>query len=110
MAGLKLAGFFLLIGFVGACHPRPTHELVLADVAMKAAQKAKADSLVPDSFRKAENFFLRAKKDYSEGYFDAAARHANDARLLAEQAEFQAFKKQSQIRGRADEPSDSGGN
>jgi len=88
------------MGVVGGCHPRPVDDLALADVALKAAQKAKADSFAPDTFRKAENYYLRAKKDYSEGYFDSAKKFANDARLAAEQAEFQALYKQTQVRGK----------
>ena len=91
-----------LIGF-DACHPRPIHDLSLANLALKAAQKAKADSLAPDSYRKAENYYLRSRKDYAEGYFDSAKKYANEARLAAEQAEYQALFKQTQVRGRPDE-------
>jgi hypothetical protein len=71
--------------------------LALADVAIKAAQKVKADSLAPDLFRKAENHYLRAKKDYTDGYFDSCKKFANQARMLAEQAEYKALLKQTQI-------------
>ena len=40
-------GLLIIVGLV-ACHPRPTEELAIADVALKAAQKVKADSLAPD--------------------------------------------------------------
>jgi hypothetical protein len=89
----------VLASFLGACHPRPVEELALADTALRAAQKSKADSLAPDAFRKAENYLLRAKKDYSEGYFDSCRSHADEARRLAEQAEYQAHRKQNQIGG-----------
>lgn len=71
---------------------------MLADVALRAAQKVKADALAPDLFRKAENHFLRAKKDYAEGYYDSCKKNANEARMLAEQAEFGSLKKQTQLR------------
>lgn len=89
---------FLFLGFT-ACVTRPVEDLVLADVALRAAQKVKADALSPDSFRKAENFFLRAKKDYAEGYFESCKKYATDARVMAEQAEYKALLKQSQIKG-----------
>ena len=91
-----------LIGcvFATSCVHRPIDQLVLADAALKAAQKAKADAMAPDAFRKAENYFLRAKKDYSEGYFDSSLKFADEARRTAEQAEFQALLKQTQVKGR----------
>lgn len=87
--------FFLL--FAG-CQHKPIEQLVFADAAIKAAQKAKADSLAPDLFRKAENYFLRAKTDYEEGYFDSCYKFANEARLAAEQAEYQSLLKQSKAK------------
>lgn len=88
----------LLFLFVLGCSSKPVTELVLADVALKAAQKAKADSLATDFFRKAENHYLRAKKDYREGYFESCRRYANEARILAEKAEYRAILKQAQIK------------
>lgn len=87
---------------VVACHPRPIDDLALADVAIKAAGRAKADALAPDTYRKAENFFLRAKKDYSDGYFESCRKNSDEARKQAELAEFQALKKQNQIKAPGD--------
>lgn len=105
---LVLIIFSLLLG---ACASRPIEELILADVAVKAAQKVKADALAPDAFRKAENHYLRAKKDYTDGYFDSSRKFANEARLLAEQAEYKALYKQNQVRSRStsDEDGSRGG-
>lgn len=89
-----------LILFLVGCHPRPTEDLILADVAIKAAQKVKADSLSSELYRRAENHYLRAKKDYGEGYYDSCRKHAKDARIFAEQAEYQALQKQTQIKGK----------
>lgn len=106
-----LLGFFAtfvgLLGMFGlsACQSRPVVDLALADVAIKAAQKSKADALAPDAYRKAENHYLRAKKDFTDGYYDSAKNYAKKARLLAEQAEYKALFKQSQLKGPADEPS-----
>lgn len=95
-----------LLGLVvlSACHPRPVEELVLADVSLKAAQKVKADVLAPDAYRQAENYYLRAKKDYNEGYFESAKKFAVEARQTAEQAEYRALLKQSQLRSGGTEP------
>jgi hypothetical protein len=81
--------------------------MTLADTAIKAAQKAKADALAPDDYRRAENFYLRAKRDYAEGYFQSARKFARDARIAAERAEFTALKKQAQLR--STDPSADGG-
>lgn len=72
--------------------------MALADVALKSAQKAKADVLSPDVYRRAENYYLRAKKDFTEGYFDSCRKFANEARLLAEQAEYQSLLRQSKTK------------
>ncbi len=90
--------FFVVLG----CQSRPVKELALADVAIRAAQKAKAESLSTDEFRRAENFYLRAKKDYSDGYYDSSRKHASEARLAAERAEYSALLKQQKTKGRDD--------
>lgn len=92
------------------CQSRPVVELALADVAIKAAQKSKADALAPDAYRKAENHYLRAKKDFTDGYFDSAKEYAKKARTLAEQAEYKSLLKQSQLKGPSgDEAAPAGG-
>lgn len=84
---------------ISACHPRPVEDMVLADVALKSAQKVKADVLAVEQFRQAENFYLRAKKDYTEGYYDSAKKFANESRMMAEQAEYRALVRQNQLKG-----------
>ncbi|MCB0404290.1 MAG: DUF4398 domain-containing protein [Bdellovibrionales bacterium] len=100
---LKNSNTFLLFAavlvFLAGCNSKPIHELILADTAIKAAQKAKADSLATDLYRKAENNFLRAKQDYREGYYDSCRNFADTARQTAEQAEYQALLKQSKMKG-----------
>jgi hypothetical protein len=100
----QLFAFSALIFLVG-CESRPVKELALADVAIRSAQKVKAESLSTDDFRRAENYFLRAKKDFSEGYFDSSRKYAQEARLAAERAEFSALQKQQKLKGRDDSPS-----
>ncbi len=90
--------FVVLVGLLAACSSRPIEEISLADVALKAAQKNKADVLAPDVFRRAENYYLRSKKDYQDGYFDSSRKYANEARLAAEQAEYKALLKQTQVK------------
>lgn len=100
----KLLSFTFLLFSIGACTQRPVVDLTLADVALKAAQKVRADSLAPDQYRQAENFFLRAKKDFAEGYYDSCKKYATQARLLAEQAEYRSLLKQNQVKTRTGVP------
>lgn len=100
-------GIFILLGLV-SCHPRPVDELALADVALKAAQKVKADALAPDFFRKAENFYLRAKKDFADGYYESCKKFAGQARLMAEKAEYRSLQRQLQMKAKPVEGSSSG--
>lgn len=88
----------LFLGMAG-CHPRPIDDMILADVALKAAQKVKAEVLAPDTFRRAENYYLRAKKDFNEGYFESAKKYAHQARQTAERAEYQSVMKQMELKG-----------
>lgn len=100
-------GILIVLG-LAACHPRPIEDLAIADVALKAAQKVKADALAPDFYRKAENFYLRAKKDFAEGYYDSCKKFANQARLMAEKAEYRALQRQTNIRPKVGDEDSSG--
>lgn len=100
-------GLLILLG-LAACHPRPIEDLAIADVAIKAAQKVKADSLAPDFYRKAENFYLRAKKDFAEGYYDSSQKFAKQARLMAEKAEYRSLQRQSQSKIKVNDEESSG--
>lgn len=93
-----LATIVLAFGLIG-CESRPVKELALADVAIRSAQKVKAESLATDDFRRAENFYLRAKKDFSEGYFDSCRKYATEARISAEKAEYTSLLKQQKAKG-----------
>ena len=64
----------------------------------KLAQKAKADRLAPDLFRKAENYYLLAKKDYKEGYYDACIKHATQSRITSEKAEYETLLKKAKLK------------
>lgn len=96
--GLVFAAFLL-----SGCESRPIKELALADVAIRSAQKVKAESLATDEFRRAENYYLRAKKDYADGYYDSSRKYAVDARLSAERAEYTALAKQQKVKARDSE-------
>jgi|GEM_PF-5496222 len=88
--------------FITACQSRPVRELAIADVALKSAQKVKADALAPDAYRQAENYYLRAKKDFVDGYFDSSRKYADLARTSAEKAEYLSLLKQSKLKAQSD--------
>jgi hypothetical protein len=100
--------FGLISLAVLSCSQRPIEQLSLADVAIKAAQKARADSFASETYRRAENYYLRAKKDYNEGYFDSAKKNADEARRLAEQSEYQAIYKQNKAKDKIISPTGGG--
>jgi len=97
---VKAAFALIPLLFLVGCESRPVKELALADVAIRSAQKVKAEALATDEFRRAENFYLRAKKDYADGYFDSSKKYAIEARLSAERAEYAALYKQQKVKGR----------
>ena len=99
MAKVILPNLIALILLAG-CISRPVEDLIFAEVALKAAQKAKAESLAQETYRQAENYYLRAKKDYNESYFDSCKNNAHLARRLAEQAEYKSLLKQSQLKNK----------
>lgn len=88
--------------FFTACQSRPVRELAIADVALKSAQKVKADALAPDAYRQAENYYLRAKKDFADGYFDSSRKYADLARTSAEKAEYLSLLKQSKLKAQSE--------
>lgn len=89
---------------LASCQSRPVRELALADVALKSAQKVKADALAPDAFRQAENYYLRAKKDYVDGYYDSSRKYAEQARTQAEKAEYLSLVKQAKLKNPSSAP------
>lgn len=60
--------------------------------AIRAAREVHADELSPDLYRRANEFFFKAKREYKFKNFKEAKLLAEQARKLAEQAEFDAAK------------------
>ncbi len=63
-----------------------THE------AIRAAQEVQADTLAPELFRQATEWFFRAKREYKFKNFYLAKEYAEKARRLAEQAEYESLR------------------
>jgi len=60
--------------------------------ALKAAREVQADTLAPELFRQANEWFMRAKREYKLKNFQIADEYAHKARYFAEQAEFEAMR------------------
>jgi hypothetical protein len=67
---------------------RPSQEMADAAAALKAAREVQADTNSTDYFRLAEEMFFKARQEYRLKNFARAKKHAEQARELAEKAEF----------------------
>lgn len=61
-------------------------------VAIQAAKEVKADSLAPELYRQANEWFFLASQDYRLKNFHEARKHVEKARIFAERAEFEAIR------------------
>ena len=89
---------FLTLFTLGACGlgtTRPKVEMSLAQAAFMAAKEAGADVHASNTFRKAEDYYLRAKSAYRRKYFNKAQEYALLSKKFAEQAEYQAIRKKA---------------
>lgn len=66
---------------------RPVQEMSYAAAALRAAREVQSETLSPDQYRRAQELFEEAKKEYLYKDFYQARSHANQARVLAEKAE-----------------------
>jgi len=88
--------FALIISVLGACGiatTRPKLEMRLAQTAFISARDAKAQTLAPGLFRKAEFYYLKAKSSYKRKYFNKAKQYAVLSKRFSEKAEFIARRK-----------------
>jgi hypothetical protein len=94
---MRLSLLFLLfiLGACGLTTTRPKIEMSLAQSAFLAAKEAGADVHAPNTFRKAEDFYLRAKSSYRRKYFSKAKEYALASKKFSEQAEYQAVRKKA---------------
>ena len=70
-------------------------EMTIASAAFTAATAAKAQTLSPAMYRKAEFFFLKAKSAYRRKYFNKAKQYALLSQRYSERAEFLARHKEA---------------
>jgi hypothetical protein len=91
---LKTKNFFSLIVIIlfTACATtdKPIKPMIFASAAMKAADRARAERLAPDLYRRAEVKFWAAKTNYLQRNFEPAEKNATEAKRLFEKAETKA--------------------
>lgn len=84
--------FCALFLVLAACQTgqKPVKPMIFASSAMKAADRARAERLAPDLYRRAEVRYWAAKTDYLQRNFESAGKNATEAKRLFERAEIRA--------------------
>jgi Domain of unknown function (DUF4398) len=88
----------LLYIFITACGlttTRPKVEMSYAQAAFMAAKESGADVHASSLFRKAEDYYLKAKSAYRRKYFNKAKEFALLSKKYSEQAEYAAVRKKA---------------
>ncbi len=88
----------LLCIFISACGlttTRPKVEMSYAQAAFMAAKESGADVHASSLFRKAEDYYLKAKSAYRRKYFNKAKEFALLSKKYSEQAEYSAVRKKA---------------
>ena len=70
---------------------RPRQEMANTAAAIRAAREVSADSVAPEFFREAEEWYFKARQEYRLKNFARSRDAADRARVAAEKAEFQAI-------------------
>ena len=71
---------------------RPVQEMSDTTAAIRAAKEVQADTLAPELYRQANEWFAKARKEYKFKNFSFAQEYVLRARRFAEQAEIEAIK------------------
>lgn len=85
----------IIFGACGLTTTRPKIEMSLAQAAFMAAKEAGADVHASSQFRKAEDYYLKAKSAYRRKYFNKAKEYAILSKKYSEQAEYSAVRKKA---------------
>ncbi|MCM2279664.1 MAG: DUF4398 domain-containing protein [Oligoflexia bacterium] len=97
-AGSSVWAFVLALGLslgTASCSifaTRPVQEMSDAAAAIRAAREVQAETLSPEYFRQANEWFGKARREYKFRNFHEARAYIKKARRYAEQAEFEAIR------------------
>ena len=84
---------FLFCGFgCSMLATRPVLEMAQTGSALRAAKEVQADTLSPEYFRQAKEWFFRARHEYQFKNFKLAKEYADRARYFAEHAEYDSVR------------------
>ncbi len=92
---LILLTSLIILGSCGLATTRPKVEMSLAQAAFMAAKEAGADVHAPSLFKKAEDFYLKAKSSYRRKYFNKAKDYAVLSKKFSEEAEYASVRKKA---------------
>lgn len=84
--------FATLISGCSLLATRPVQDMSDTAAALRAAREVQADVLAPELYRKANELFFKARREYKFKNFEEARSLAIQSRRLAEQAEFDAMR------------------
>jgi hypothetical protein len=89
--GLAIAPIF----FISSCSitaVRPSQEMSNMEVSLRAAKEVNADVLAPELYRSAQETATKARHEYRYKNFEIAKKYADQGRIYAERAEFEALR------------------
>lgn len=84
-----------LVPLLGGCTilaSRPVQLMSETGAAIRAAKEVQADTLAPELYRQANEWYFKAKHEYKFKNFHLAKEYATKARNFAELAEFQSIR------------------
>jgi hypothetical protein len=84
-----------ILGACGLTTTRPKVEMSLAQAAFMAAKESGADVHASGLYRKAEDYYLKAKSSYRRKYFNKAKEYALLSKKFSEKAEYAAVRKKA---------------
>ncbi len=73
-------------------YSRPVQEMSDTAASLRAAREVQADTLAPELYRQANEWFFRAKNEYKFKNFKLADEYSAKARYFAEMAEFESLR------------------
>jgi hypothetical protein len=92
LLGSTVLSILLFSGSCAVFATRPVQDMSDTEAALRAAKEVQADTLAPELYREANEFWFKARKEYRFKNFALAQEEAIKARRFAEQAEFEALR------------------
>lgn len=90
--GMSCLLALVIMGGCSIVSTRPVQDMSDTAAAIRAAREVQADTLAPELYRQANEWFFKAKREYKFKNFSLATSYSDKARLFAEDAEFEAIR------------------